>query len=360
MKSFLKLSIAAVVFGAMTFAAGFASAAEVAKNDNGTLDISGMGSASFGMFQGYEDAAGEAPPSTFATATDVRLNVTYGNDTMKAKWSKWVRDVDGGRGNITQDMAQVTWKPSAQLRIDMGNIIYLPWGDRAILWENYYTVSSVHQSGTYAGYPEDVNGLDIGFDVGSGIEVGAGVFSQGLVGGFANRTDTASIDGDGDGVKDTFTVASTIVPHLIWSQDTMSLRLAYYMESAEGGPNWGESDTVSNTLISATFKINVGVNIGLTFNSSDGDNWEDVDPPTTIAFSVRMPLGENNTEAGIEGESVANGGVDDKGEQADTTYFRVFYQMGVAVGSTVQVEYEMADNAISTASELSLNFKQMF
>jgi hypothetical protein len=365
MKSFFKLSIAAVAVAALVLSAGFASAAEVAKNDNGTLRLDGFGAATFGMVQGFEEG-GEAPPSTFASATDVRLTATWGSDKVTAQWSKWIRDVDGARGNITQDMAQLTWMPIPELRIDMGNLIGVPWKERAIMWDNYYTVSSVHQNYTYAGVIEDVNGLDVGFNIGS-IEVGAGVFSQGLVTGTPNRTGIG-LDTDDDGAIDASggSVANTIVGHIVWKAEGMYLNAAYYTESAESPPGttgttWADSaGSVSNQLISVTFRINLGVKIGVTYNMIDGDNYDAVDPWTSISPSVRMPLGEGETEAGVEAELATNGGTDDAGAQADSSYIRVFYQMTITPASAWQVEYEMADNGTSTATEISFNLKQHF
>jgi len=353
MKSFFKLSIAAVLVGAMSWSAT-AFAMEVAKTDAGVpLSLSGYGAVTFGFLTPNE-VGGEAPPSTFATATDVRFTAEWGTEDVMAHWTKWIRDIDGQAGNITQDMGWVTWSPG-QLRIDVGNIGYVPWGDRAILWENYYTVDSIHQTYTYAGYVEDVNGLDVGFDVGGGIEVGAGIFSQGLVTGTKNQVPAGS-------------VANTYAVHLVWKAEAMSLRAAFFSETAESAvddpttdaveTNWADSESVSNTLISVTFKIDVGVKIGVTFNTVDGDAYDAVDPWTSISPSVRVPLGDN--EFGVEAELATNGGVDDKGEQADTMYARVFYQMPIAAASFWQVEYDIKDDAISTGSMLGLNFKQSF
>lgn len=353
MKSFFKLFIAMVAVAASLALAGNASAAMVAQNDMGNLEFYGYGAATFGMVTPNE-VGGEAPPSTFATATDVRLTAKWGSDKVQAQWTKWIRDVDGQQGNITQDMAQLTWKPSPELRIDMGNLIYVPWGDRGIMWENYYTVDSIHQSKTYTGYIEDVNGVDIGYNVGGGIEVGVGIFTQGVVTGAKNAVNVPSADGTSAGSQ-----ANTYAGHLVWIADGMSLRAAFYSETKEpAGATWADSESASNTLISATFKIDLGVKIGVTFNTIDGDDYKDADPWTSISPGVRMPLGAD--EAGVELEMATNGGIDDKGEQADTMYARVFYQVNIGAGSYWQVEYDMKDDAVSTGSAITFNLKQSF
>lgn len=366
MKSFLKLSIAAVLFGAMMLGTS-AFAAPVTADSSGKLDVGGIIWANTGLYQPFE-VGGEAPPPTIEVAHESRLNVSWKYNSVTAHWEYWMRRwADNTNGDVI--LGWVSWMPSESVVIDMGMAQDPSWSERAVDWETHLAVDSVGAPGAYSHlYPEGSPGTDISFLAGA-IKAGVFISAKGLVTG----TDTNYGAG---------TQANTFVGHVEYKQDAIWVAVLFGSETKEtagvfdqdnsvdtdgdgdpandgdGGTDWGGAESVSNTSIGLSGSFNFGAGkVKFQYFNVDGDSYED-DPPSDMAVGLHFNLGE--AMAFLEYDLYANGGFDDKGEVADKTYARVGYKMPIDTNSSLQVEYEMADDGVSTASAPRVGFVTSF
>jgi hypothetical protein len=373
MKSFLKLSIAAVLFGAMMLGTS-AFAAPVTADSSGKLDVGGVLWANTGYVQGFETAEGdstEAPPATWEVAHETRLNVAWSYESVTAHWEYWQRDKLGGHGDVI--LGWISWMPSSQIRIDMGSAQDPSWSERAVDWETHLGVDAVGAPGAYSYlFPEGSRGTDITFLAGGGISAGLFISDKGLVTG--KNTGLPS-DAAASPVAAGTGTANTYVVHVEYKQDAIWVALLYGMESVtdatatddEGNTvGWGDAEEVSNSSIGVSGSYNFGAGkVKFQYFMVDGDTFDakdaegnSVDAPTDMAVGLHFNVGE--AMAFLEYDLKANGGKDDKGKVADATYARIGYKMPVATNTSLQVEYEMQNDGTSTASAPRVGFNTSF
>lgn len=352
MKSFLKLSIAAVLFGAMTLSSS-AFAAPVTADSSGKLDVGGIIWVNTGYYQPAE-IDGEAPPAGIEVAHESRLNVKWQYESVTAHWEYWQRRwQDNTNGDVI--LGWVSWMPSSNIVIDMGMAQDPSWSERAVDWETHLAVDSVGSWGAYAYlFPEGSPGTDISFLAGGGIKAGVFLSPKGLIAG----GDTDYAGGN---------QANTYVAHVEWSQDDIWVAVLFGSESGESIPtdengdpagNWGDAESGSNTAIGVSGRVGFGPGkVKFQYFTVDGDAYED-DAPTDMAVGLHFNVGE--ALAFLEYEIHTDSGTDDKGEVADRTYARVGYKMPIDTNSSLQVEYEMADDGNSAASAPRVGFVTSF
>jgi hypothetical protein len=389
MKSFLKLSIAAVLFGAMTLSSS-AFAAPVTADSSGKLDVGGIIWVAAGYYQPYEvaDANGDlqAPPPSIEVSDEARFNVKWSYETVTAHWEYWMRDdigrndksggctdcpglTFGNQANGDTLLGWINWMPTPAVSIDAGVIQDQSWMERAVDWETHLGTDQVGAPGAYSYmFPEGQSGLDVAYLAGP-IKAGLFLSPNGIVSG--SNTNYA-----------TGTQANTYVVHVEYKMDTLLwISVMYGMESGESaapidngdgveGYDWGESESFSNTGIGLSGWVDVGVGkVKFQYFMVDGDNWDDtedpdtgdkvtVDAPTDMALAFIANVGE--AQAFVEYDLSTDTGTDDKDKVADQSYVRVGYKMPIDTNSSLQVEYEMADNGASTASKPAVGWVTSF
>lgn len=409
MRQMIRLSITSMLVGLLFLGANSLHAMPVAGPTAGeegdiSLDIGGFAGVTTQYIQQFE-VNGEAPPASFATITEGRLNVTFGNDTLSVTESRWIREGNAGGaagplsnaqlglgpGNDQNDyeFVQATWRPADNLRVDMGSMTYLPWSDRSVEWEYFSTVDGVHTAGTYQGYTEDEPGIDFTYGAGA-IDVGVGLFTRGIVteipaalAGGATPT-TTTTQNDPSGALGNNQSARTIVPHLVFSGGPLALRASYYLESIEacattaGNVDCGDTETVDNTLTVVDVKFNYGAAgndfIKLDFIAADGDFYDgvdfngdgtgDTDASTLFAGTLSKALGDNAVWLSFEQTTNTWGSAD-----TEQTLLQIGYQLALAAGSNARFEYEQRQDGDkgqyvggtdSTASAFNFTLFQTF
>jgi hypothetical protein len=378
MKSFLKLSIAAVLFGAMMLGTS-AFAAPVTADSSGKLDVGGIIWANTGYLQPFEqvgtNADGEdeleAPPTTFEVAHESRLNVSWKYNSVTAHWEYWMRRWEGNKtGDVI--LGWVSWMPSESVVIDMGMAQDPSWSERAVDWETHLAVDGVGAPGAYNYlFPEGSPGTDISFLAGA-IKAGIFISAKGLVTG----TNTDYAGGN---------QANTYVAHVEFSQDALWVAVLFGSETmtgagldadptvdvdGDGDPandgdrrSWSDAEEVANTAMGVSARYSFGPGkVKFQYFMVDGDSFED-DAPTDMAVGLHFNVGE--AMAFLEYDLLTNGGKEtglngDADKVADASYMRVGYKMPIDTNSSLQVEYEMQDNGTSTASAPRVGFVTSF
>lgn len=350
MKSFFKLSIAAVLFGAMMFSAS-AFAAEVAKTDNGTLDVNGTVFASTGYFQPAE-IGGEAPPAGLETNSRGHVNFAWKYEGLTANAQLWFFDRSAAAGGRAfAPMAWVSWN-AGPVTIDVGSVQDPSWSELAVDWETHMGADSIGQSkGAFYMFPEGTRGTDITFNAGA-IKAGVFLSDKGLIEG--GETDYAAGN-----------QANTYIAHLEFSQDALWVNFNFGSEAGESAgsvdvdtdgdgetdstaADWGNSESGSNTAMKLAARYSMGFGkIKVQYISADGDAFEEA--ATDISLGVHINVGA--AYAFVEYESFDVGGDADP-----VNYTRVGYRMPVVANASMQFEYEMSDNGDSVASAPRFGF----
>ena len=353
MRQLIKLSFITLAVGAFVVTAGSVQAMPVAPPDSPVnLDISGFAGVITSFLTPHEkQPGGDAAPSTFTTTVEARLNVTAGTDTLSVQMARWIREDNGEVGfGFSEDpyqFAQITWRPIDALRVDAGSIVYLPWTDRSVQWEWFSGVGPIFPTGVYNGYIENVPGIDVGYDLGGGIEVGAALFTTGVVSGTTTDLNDGTVEAS----------AQTIVPHFIFATDTLTVRASYYLETststtdAWANDDGGESDNL--TVVGGKFSLPGGSFVKGDYVNRDGDNCDDAN--STIAGTYSQGLGDNAAWVSFSSDTAA-GCVDG----VDRSYIHAGYSMKVSDGSSVRFEYAQEDDSDSTATTFNFVLFQSF
>jgi len=361
MRAFLKLSLAAVAIALLVSGSAFAGTVET--GSDAKVSMNGIVWSGIGYVTGFEDAAGNAPTSSFDVNTEARINFAWTNGPFTAHWEYWMRydigraqNVVGGDTNIPNDsngdeiLGWVTWSPSEAIQIDVGQLEDQSWMERAVDWDihlgTFYQPGAT--PGAYKGFPEDQPGLDLTFKAGA-IRAGVAVYATGTVSGTANNQSSS--------------VASTYIPHVEFKSEGIWVS-AYYESESVSSPasttdddnnttyDWGSTTDVSNTMIGVVAKVNVGVgDVKVQYLGLDGDSFEEAQTDTALAFLLNV---------GADVASIEYDMFDAGGDTDAQTWLRVGYKMGMATNSHLQINYAMADDGNSSSSRPSVTWDTSF
>jgi hypothetical protein len=371
MRAFFKLSLAVVTIGAFALMPGGANAmrimgagGEAPPPDQVHLDISGFGGAMTSLLTPLESSSGEVAPSTFVTAVEARLNVDVGTDTMMLHMARWIRQTNGdfnysgwdgfglGRTSTPYEMAELVWHPMPELRVQAGSLIYGPWADRAVLWENFSVVGPLHPGWAYTGYIENSPGVDLGYKIGD-MEVGAGLFTYAAITGAMTNLQGANKATDPSPAAAPAAVsAQTIVPHFVYVGGPLQLRVSYFLESVTtSADGWVTDDGgLSNTLAVVDVKFqydDAGSFAKADYLMADGDSYGTAN--NIISATVSQMLGADAVWVSFSSNTAAGGA-----DGVDQSWVMVGYKHPVSAGADVRVEYHTLDDSVSSGN--SINF----
>jgi hypothetical protein len=379
MKSFLKHSIAAVLFGAMICAGLPIYAATVEKMENGNrVDVGGFFGVRFGMLTPYENpGSGEKPPTQLATASESHLVVGFGSDALYGQVANYHREDPGSYGWADYWLHQVTWKPMGGLRIDGGAaLIYFPWSDRAIQWENFQAfrpIPNAAVAAAFRGFMEGNPGIDLTYSVADGIDVGVAVFTAPIIGPwglgrFVRPDQSGSAHDPADGVAtgpvgcpaenngscEGDPVGSTYAVHFVYAADTLKVNGAYFIENAEDSDDgWANSEEVSNSSLFVTAKYgydSAGSFVKLEYGMAEFDSKIADETESVIALGADHTLGDGGVYLEFSTLSNINGSKDAAG------WLQVGYHHNVAPGGRVFVGYEQGTNEPDVGDSTDANF----
>jgi hypothetical protein len=382
MKSFLKLSIAAVAIGVLLSGNAFAGPVETGSDVK--LTVSGWIGVNAHYTQMEEPLVatdegvevGDAPPATLEVADRANLNVTAAYENITYYWQYWQQD--GCLNGCGDELfGRISWKPTAGLTIDAGVIEDPYWSELPIDWETFVGPNAVASNGVGAvAFPEHTTGVDIDYDAGVvrvGVLLSASAQASGGRGGTINGATDALSEEDTNFPKSPANTpqsgsqVNSYTFHVVYPSEMVWVSLLYVMENSEslvadeeGEKSW---ESFSDSAIRIMARVNLGVGklklgywtaSGDTYDAQD-DNFKGDDPdadgidaPTDIAVAYHHNIGESM--AFVEYEIHGNGTIDDKGEAADATYMRVGYRMPIATNSSMQFEYEIQDLGYSQRS----------
>jgi hypothetical protein len=370
MKSFFKLSIAAVAFSALVCAGAPAFAMTVGEGENGNrVDVGGFFGVRFGMLTPYEGASGEKAPTQLATASESHLVVGFGNDTAYGQVANYHREDPGSYGWADYWLHQVTWKPMAGLRVDAGAaLIYFPWSDRAIQWENFQAfrpIPNAAVAAAFRGFMEGNPGIDLTYSVADGVDVGVAVFTAPIIGPWGlgrfvrpdqSGTDAAAngcpAENNGSCVGDP--VGSTYAIHFVFAQDTLKVNGAYFLENAEDSDDgWVNSDDASNSSLFVTAKYgydSAGSFVKLTYGMAEFDSKIAEETESVIALGADHTLGDGGVY--LEYSMLSN----QNGTKDAASWAQIGYHHNVAAGARVFVGYEQGVNEPDEGDSTDANF----
>ena len=360
MRSLFKILISAVTTGVFLCTAGSLFAMPITEPDaDVSLDIGGWATQRTSWFTPAE-VGGEQRTSFLTTASEYRFNLTFGTETFTAWAQLWRRfDNSGNIGDLAQQHIQLIWKPMDNLELIFGRLQYLHWTDRAVIWESYMGWAPVLPSGTYIGYVETNDGLDVTFDIGSALRVGAAVFTRGQVSGNDND-DTNNY--------------RTIVPHIVFTGGPLIVRGSFYLEDHEtatgaAGSEWSDTDSTANTLLVIDAKFDLGgmfVKADILTRTQEeagvaGDDTDDI----VISAAFNITLGSDYAFVEFSQHTAMDDGAADDNIQV---FINVGYNFAIAEGSSGEIAYAQNsnDNGATTggddvtASYIGLALRQTF
>jgi hypothetical protein len=368
MKSFFKLSVAAVLFGAMGFMAAVpASAGEVAKGDNGTLNIGVYVFSRMGMFTpGGSVGESKDGPSALTAYGEGIVNTAATNKDgdLTGIVEMRVRSAGGAQGqetgtptNVYFTGAELAWRPVENLRIDVGLLPGRDWQERVTQSDQYTGFRPVAQGNDYLWFPEAKRGADITYTIPGDMKIDVGLWlptdspnwnsgqprddATMWANGGVDNPNTPQDDSGGLAV-----VTSAYVPHVqITAADWMFSAL-YGSETLEGsGDGWATTDKSTNSGGAIVFRYNYMENsfakvgyVMTAFDKFNAYNQAAEETHTTIAAAAQQGIGgpysvylEYSTTTDEQGQ---------KGNERQWTV--VGFKKNVA-GGRVQVFYESDD-----------------
>jgi hypothetical protein len=362
MKSFLKHSIAAVLFGAMGIMAASVYAMPVAKSEDGaTLSIGG---AVFSRFGQYSPGGGYGSPDAPAAMTAygegiVNVNATNAGGDLSAIIELRVRtgggQVGANAGNHYITGAQTQWRPIENLQIDVGLIPYRPWEERITQWNNYTGFRPVPQGNDYLWFPENKRGADITYAIPGDMRIEAGVWlpvdaPNYNSDGAANQASMWS-GGAGTNTSDAAEVpivTMAYVPHLQITGSNWMFSALYGSETLEAsGDGWANSEESVNTGFAVVGRYNYmeGSFAKLGVVSAAHDKFNAYGAPAdethmTMAVAVEQLIGAPYSVY-VEYASTENAnGVKD----SNNTWMAIGFKKSLSSGGRVQVIYESNDS----------------
>jgi hypothetical protein len=347
----------------------------VGEAENGNrVDVGGFFGVRFGMLTPYEQGA-EKPPTQMATASESHLIVGFGNDTAYGQVANYHREDSGGYGFADYWLHQVTWKPMAGLRIDAGaSLIYFPWSDRAIQWENFQAFRPIPNAAVataFRGFMEGNPGLDLTYTVSDGIDVGVAYFTAPIIGPWGtgrfvrpDQSGTGANPSPGCPAENTGCpadpVGNVITPHFAIVIDTLKVNGGYFMESFEtSSDSWVTSNSGNNSSLFVTAKYgydSAGSFAKLTYGMAEfDDKLKDAgitagESESVIALGADHTIGEGGVY--IEYSTVSN----IAGSKDAANWAQVGYHHNVAAGARVFVGYEQGVNEPDVGDSTDANF----
>ena len=325
------------------------------------FQVGGFGAAEFGYLRPHEILVKgqQTPPDTFVTHVEGFLGVRWGTENISFQWAAWISKSDGDVGERNDfDFAQMTWRPTDWLRLDLGRFIFLPWEERAVLWENYYTTSSVTERAVYTGTPEGKNGLDLTLSLSDSVDLGAAILTEGALSGIRN----SPADG---------TVANTFVTHLVVDGGGVLRLIGVGMFEAAKVSNdqWNTERTPESWLYSLTAKFRFDGEDGSFFKATvqardtdaifvDGQLIEPEEQVNTVAAALHIRFTGDTLI--FEGEFSEAANIVEYDLQKDISYVRIGYDIPVAAGANFLWEFENVFDGKSSSQELSFALKQTF
>jgi hypothetical protein len=360
MRIFVKLSIAAIAFGAMLFwAAGPLAAAEVAKSDTGTLNIGGFVNGRFGMLTPGGSIGAADAPATFQGHGEgaVQVNAATADGELEGHIDMRIRGAGGqiggaNPGDVYFPGAWGTWHPIENLRIDAGLIGYREWEERTTHWENYVGFRPIPVGDEYQWFPEDKRALDITYAIPGDMRIEVGIWIPTDAPTYNSDAGNSGATTYGTGAFDpaaptTPMTKSAYVPHLVLRAADWMFSALYGSETLAVSDNaWVDEEESSNTGMVLVARYNYCptcfAKVGMTSTTFDKFNaYGQIAEETHTAIAAAVQQGFGGPYAAyIEYMGVTDeNGVKDQ----ERTWMRVGVKKMLAGGSRIHLDYESND-----------------